>query len=267
MHEIGMEEYKERVLEVLVKIDKICRKNNFTYMLFYGTLLGAVRHKGFIPWDDDIDIVMPREDYYKLGKYIIEHPELELNYIDVSNRDDTFYYCAKVCDARTVVNESRFRHIKGYGAFVDVFPLDYLPEKEKERIRYRNKELFWERVIQHSAEMKPGSGHSLMQIVRKNLAFYGAKLFDAHDVLLKMHKRYIKFDEKPTKYMGLPWDGIPYESDWLKNRIEIEFEGRYFYAPSEIDKVLTRSFGDYMQLPPENERVYKHHLKCYWAEQ
>lgn len=106
-----------------------------------------------------------------------------------------------------------------------------------------------------------------MQIVRKNLAFYGAKLFNAHDVLLKMHKRYIKFDEKPTKYMGLPWDGILYESDWLKNRIESEFEGRYFYAPSEIDKVLTRSFGDYMQLPPENERVYKHHLKCYWAEQ
>ena len=55
-----------------------------------------------------------------------------------------------------------------------------------------------------------------MQIVRKNLAFYGAKLFDAHDVLMKMHKRYIKFDEKPTEYMGLPWVGIPYESDWLK---------------------------------------------------
>lgn len=106
-----------------------------------------------------------------------------------------------------------------------------------------------------------------MQIVRKNLAFYGAKLFGAHDVLMKMHKRYIKFDEKPTEYMGLPWDGIPYESDWLKNRIESEFEGRYFYAPSEIDKVLTRSFGDYMQLPPENKRVYKYHLKCYLAEQ
>ena len=73
-----------------------------------------------------------------------------------------------------------------------------------------------------------------MQIVRKNLAFYGAKLFDAHDVLMKMHKRYIKFDEKPTEYMGLPWDGIPYESDWLKNRIESEFEGRYFSDLLEI---------------------------------
>ena len=267
MRKIEIEEYKERVLEVLVKIDKICRANEFTYMLFYGTLLGAVRHKGFIPWDDDIDIVMPRDDYYKLGKYIVEHPELELNYIDVSNRDDTFYYCEKVCDAKTVVNESRYRHINGYGAFVDVFPFDYLPEKVSARIQYRDKELFWARVVQHSAELMPGQGHTLKQRIGKNVAFYVSRLFDAHKVLLKMHKRYMKFDEKPTKYMGLPWDGIPYESDWLKNRIEIEFEGRYFYAPSEIDKVLTRSFGDYMQLPPENERFYKHHLECYLMEQ
>lgn len=86
-----------------------------------------------------------------------------------------------------------------------------------------------------------------MQIVRKNLAFYGAKLFDAHDVLMKMHKRYIKFDEKPTEYMGLPWDGIPYESDWLKNRIESEFEGRYFYAPlinrQGIDQIFWRLYA------------------------
>ena len=102
-----------------------------------------------------------------------------------------------------------------------------------------------------------------MQIVRKNLAFYGAKLFDAHDVLMKMHKRYIKFDEKPTEYMGLPWDGIPYESDWLKNRIESEFEGRYFYAPSEIDKVLPRSFGDYMTPPPVEKQVTHHSNKVY----
>lgn len=72
-----------------------------------------------------------------------------------------------------------------------------------------------------------------MQIVRKNLAFYGAKLFDAHDVLLKMHKRYIKFDEKPTKYMGLPWDGIPYESDWLKIESKVNLREGIFMPPQK----------------------------------
>lgn len=70
-----------------------------------------------------------------------------------------------------------------------------------------------------------------MQIVRKNLAFYGAKLFDAHDVLMKMHKRYIKFDEKPTEYMGLPWDGIPYESDWLKIESKANLREGIFMPP------------------------------------
>ena len=72
-----------------------------------------------------------------------------------------------------------------------------------------------------------------MQIVRKNLAFYGAKLFDAHDVLLKMHKRYIKFDEKPTKYMGLPWVGIPYESDWLKIESKANLREGIFMPPQK----------------------------------
>lgn len=136
MRKLTVEEYKACVLNVLEKIDYVCRENGYTYMICYGTLLGAVRHKGFIPWDDDIDIVMPREDYYKLGSYIIEHPELELNYIDISNRNDTFYYCAKVCDSKTIVKEGRYRELKGYGAFVDIFPLDYLPEDKKERERY-----------------------------------------------------------------------------------------------------------------------------------
>lgn len=78
------------------------------------------------------------------------------------------------------------------------------------------------------------------------MAFYVSRLFDAHKVLLKMHKRYMKFDEKPTKYMGLPWDGIPYESDWLKNRIEIEFEGRYFMLLRNrqgIDQIFWRLYA------------------------
>ena len=70
MKEISIQAYKGIVLDILVRIDKICREHNLTYMLMYGTLIGAIRHKGFIPWDDDIDIVMPREDYYTLMELI-----------------------------------------------------------------------------------------------------------------------------------------------------------------------------------------------------
>lgn len=263
MKKITMKEYKECVLNVLEKIDFICRENNYTYMICYGTLLGAVRHKGFIPWDDDIDIVMPRKDYYKLGQYIIDHPEVGLNYIDISNRKDSIYYCAKVCDANTIVKESRFKQIEGYGAFVDVFPLDYLPEDSKERMRYCKRELFWARIVQHAAELTPGKGDGLKQDVLKKLAFYGAKIFNAEKVLLKMHQRYIKFDEVPTKYIGIPWDSNCFKTEWFQDKVEVEFEGKLFFAPKEIEKVLKASYGDYMRLPAEKDRVYKHHLECY----
>ncbi|MBQ6402958.1 MAG: LicD family protein [Oscillospiraceae bacterium] len=263
MRKLEIEEYKERVFNVLISIDKICRENELKYMLCYRTLLGAVRHKGFIPWDDDIDIVMPREDYYKLGGYLTEHPECELNFIDISNRKDTIYYCAKICDSRTIVKESRYKPVEGYGAFVDVFPLDYLPDDEKEREKLRKKELFWIRMAQHAAELSPGNGKTIKQRVLKNLAFICSRFFVAGNILRRMHVRYMRMDQKPTKYIGVPWSPELFEAAWFDNVVEIEFEGHAFLAPAETDKVLTACYGDYMQLPPEKDRVYKHHLVCY----
>lgn len=263
MQKIGINEYKERILDILVKVDKICRENNYVYVIFYGTLLGAVRHKGFIPWDDDIDIVMPREDYYKLGEYIINHPELGLNYIDIKNRKDTIYYCAKVCDSETVVKESRYKQIKGYGAFIDVFPLDYLPEEEDKRIKQQRKELFWVKLLQHSAELSPGKGVGIKQKILKNIAFLFAKFFDTEKIISEMHQRYILFNAIPTRYMGVPWESIPFEAQWFNDRVEVEFEGKKFFAPAEMKKVLSLSYGNYMQLPSEEDRIYKHHLECY----
>ena len=263
MRKLTVEEYKACVLNVLEKIDYVCRENGYTYMICYGTLLGAVRHKGFIPWDDDIDIVMPREDYYKLGSYIIEHPELELNYIDISNRNDTFYYCAKVCDSKTIVKEGRYRELKGYGAFVDIFPLDYLPEDNKERERYCREELFWERIVQHSAELTPGKSENYKQEILKKLAFVFSRLFSSERILRKMHQRYIEFDKIKTAYIGIPWDSHFFKTEWFEHIIELEFEGKLFFAPKDYDKVLKSSYGDYMKLPPEKDRRYSHHLEGY----
>lgn len=258
MRELSIEEYKTRVLNVLVKIDEICRENGFKYFIFYGTLLGAVRHKGFIPWDDDIDIVMFRDDYYKLADYIIAHPELGLNYIDIYNRDDTIYYCAKVCDAETIVKESSFVTIDGYGAFVDIFPLDYLEEDESKRKKVLKRELFWEKVHQHASMQRRKNAGFL-----KSAADWFSHFFDASKIIRKMHERYMENDKTPTRYMGLPFDKSVYDVEWLKESVDLEFDGHKFIAPKEYDTVLTATYGDYMKLPPEEDRVYKHSLDCY----
>ena len=263
MRKMSLDEYKKRILNVLIKIDDICRKNHLRYCICYGTLLGAVRHKGFIPWDDDIDIVMPRKDYYLLGKYILKHPELELNYIDISNRKDTTFYCAKVCDSHTVVREFNIKPLKGYGAFVDVFPFDFLPENEIERKKYMNKALYWERIVQHSIMVKPLKGDNLKHDILLKASFAYSHLFNTSKTLMKMHREFRKNDRNKTEYVGVPYDPHVFLADWFAGSIDIDFEGHKFLAPAEYDKVLTARYGNYMQLPPEEERIYKHHLDCY----
>ena len=121
MREVSMDEYKQLLVGVLEKIDYICRSNNLQYSIFYGTLLGAVRHHGFIPWDDDVDIVMPIEDY-DLFCDLVRKGSYGINIIRPEENMDTCFPFGKVCDIRTSIQESNLGPIEGYGAYVDVFP-------------------------------------------------------------------------------------------------------------------------------------------------
>ena len=169
MKQLTSEEYKNLLLETMLKIDRICRDNSFRYSIVYGTLLGAIRHKGFIPWDDDMDIAMTRGEYAKLKAYISAHPELELNVIDINNQKDTIYACGKICDARTIVKESNFRPVEGYGAFIDVFLLDNIPDDEKERKRFKAHARYLVKLIQHSSKMRPGKPEGLKHAILTDL--------------------------------------------------------------------------------------------------
>lgn len=265
MHKLTSEEYKERVLGVLVKVDQICRENGFTYMLCYGTLLGAVRHRGFIPWDDDIDIVMPRADYYRLADYLIAHPETGLNYIDIYNREDTIYYCAKICDAQTEAREATFRPVAGYGAFIDVFPLDYLPNDAAERAAYKKKALHWERIVQHSSKATPAKAKNPIHFLLSRGAFLYAHCYSTGKVIHKMHDTFMQNDREKTSYIGVPY-GTSFHSDDFEQTTELEFEGCRFFAPYHYDRVLTASYGDYWKLPPEDKRI-SHAIECYTKEE
>ena len=121
------------MLPVLVFIDKICREHNLRYSLAYGTLIGAIRHKGFIPWDDDIDILMPRPDYEKLQNIIKNMNSDEFGIMD-SNDLDSFYVTrmAKIFNKKTYLKEFPHKYILEYGAFVDIFAVNGMPDNVAE---------------------------------------------------------------------------------------------------------------------------------------
>ncbi len=266
MRQLTSEEYKNKMLEVMLKIDRICRENDIWYSIIYGTLLGAVRHQGFIPWDDDMDIAMPRSEYYKLREYITGHPELGIDFIDINNRSDTIYICGKICDTGTLVKESSFRTVDGFGAFVDVFPLDNLPDNERERKQFRSYARYQARLIQHSAKLKPGKPQGIKHAFLLYSAFLYAHCFSTHKLIKKLDEYCMKFKGMDTEYVG-----VPYFEEYFKRRdfdelIDLPFEGHMLRAPKNYDSILNTSYnGSYWQLPPPEERI-NHLVECYWKE-
>lgn len=129
MKEINTVELKRIELDILKYIKTQCEKYNLRYYLAYGTLLGAVRHKGFIPWDDDIDIHMPREDYDKLIELEYNNPDSKYKLLSPKYNKDYYYSFAKMVDNETILEETGLKQIKELGVYVDIFPLDYIKKK------------------------------------------------------------------------------------------------------------------------------------------
>lgn len=262
MRRLTADEYKERLLNVILKIDRICRENGCWYSIIYGTLLGAVRHKGFIPWDDDIDIAMPRADLYKLGKFIEKHPEEGLNFIDISNRKDTIYTCAKVCDTATVVKESRFKAVEGYGVFVDVFALDNLPNDQSKRKKFKSRARYLARIIQHASLISPGKPHGLKKTILVYVSFIYSKFFSVEKTLQKLTKHCTKYNDDKTDYFGVPYHLTVLKKSYFSEIADLPFEGYLLKGPKQYDEVLRSMYRDPYTLPPENKRI-THRIEGY----
>lgn len=261
MKQLTVEEYKQVELDILIKVDKICRENNINYFLFAGTLIGAVRHQGFIPWDDDIDISMLRTDYDKLAA-IIQNGGYGLNFIRIEENPDTIYPYGKICDQTTEIDEKNFKSVNGYGVFIDVFPFDYLPEDEKERTKLKKKYFRMYQLLTHSSRTGYVKTDSMITNIKRNVAFHFAKLFNTKKLITRMNADFVKLNERKSNLVGLAW-AFAWMFEDYQSTSEVTFEGHTFLAPKNPDRVLKTHFGDYMKLPPESERVLKHTLVCY----
>lgn len=268
-NELSLKDIQLGEYEILKKIHNICKELNIRYYLFYGTLLGAVRHKGFIPWDDDIDIIMPRPDYNLLIEYIKENSEnlKPLQLMHYSTNKDYIYPIARVSDDRYILH---FKNTKEYGLglFIDVYPIDGCGNtaEEAKKIWNKNKiKKFWVGV--YGIRQYKKSTKSMLKSILKYMAMQMVKLFDVPKMIAKLDTEASLLNFDDYAYVGCTaWQvsGLGYFRKELLDEIAlVKFEDGMFYAPSQYDEVLKETYGDYMQLPPESKRIPHHEYVAY----
>lgn len=245
------------MLEILKKVDSICKKHNLRYFIDWGTLLGAIRHKGFIPWDDDLDISMPREDYEKFLE--IAQDELGNDYFLQTPDTDKYYNFYHVPTKIRDMN-SRFLEITesgdekyNQGIYIDVFPLDRAPDSN---IIYKLQDIYsfiLERCLILEMSYKEFS------IQRK--IFYPIVYFIVKVLGDKGRAKLERFLRNFGKHSNGDWRvGIEvsfrkrYKDEWIFPLREIEFEGVNVMAPNNPDAILKKYYNNYMELPKEEDR-------------
>lgn len=276
MKEMTNEEMQTVELDILRVIARICEQQHLEYFLMYGTLLGAARHKGFIPWDDDLDIMMKRADYDKFLKYLIEHEEELKPYKLFSklNNPDYPFMIARFCDTRYKYVANNEKDC-GMGIFVDIYPIDGSGNTWKEVKRkgdyfrllssmcfLASREHFFVDHIEYSSKK------SIKQTVIKFPMYLIAKILGVKFWMKKLDVLKEKYKYEECKYVGPTTWQSDYRRDvmkkeWVDKTVFIEFEGEQFRAPQGYKEILKHKYGNYMEMPPVEKRVATHDYKAY----
>lgn len=265
MKELDLKEIQQIEIELLKKFHSICIEHNIRYFISHGTLLGALRYKAFIPWDDDLDVLVPREDYDKLmkvyhdsGRYKLFAPERNGAYL---------YPYAKLCDMTTRKIEGGYNNGVELGIDIDVFPLDNWDddlEKAKSEVKRQRKNM---RGLTLSKLQKSDSINPVKRFVKGFVMVY-YKLHGSAYYVERIMKEANKPEQRGSRYMGGKCWNVYGERDIMPaevfaEAIELEFEGQKFFAPIGYDTFLSSLYGDYMPEPPVEKRKTNHSFKAY----
>lgn len=269
MEEIKLEELKKIEFEVMCQIREICREQNIMYFLDGGTLLGAVRHNGFIPWDDDIDICMPRPDYNRFIDYCKNN---DTPFGLASHETDSKYtqLFAKAYAKDTVCEEIYGNRQKAeYGVCVDIFPLDGLGNSQDEALKLLHKSLFKRSLLKAAnwkSFFKSKTRKWYVEPVRF-VFFVLSRFVNPQKLIYKIEKIYRDIPYESSKKVGVVC-GL-YDDKEIMDCTIFEkftyavFENEEFTIPERYDAFLTNLYGDYMELPPPEKRVTHHTFKAY----
>ena len=260
MRTISDLELRQLQLDILRQVHNYCQDKGLKYFLAGGTLIGAVRHKGYIPWDDDIDLFMPRKDYDLFLDYYNLQNETSTRVISLRTRPDYYLSYAKVEDVRTELIEDVDSGCK-MGVNIDLFPLDGVPDDEEERKRYFKK-------IQRLRNMETLKGVSVNWRKRNPLKKILLAPRSLRSIVESLEHAVDKtlVDTKDVANVSSGNNGINscFPREAITDDIDILFEGEYFKTMQGYESYLLINYGDFMKLPPEDKRISHHAFTAYW---
>lgn len=267
MRQIHLDELKKIQLDILDVIDEFCVQNNIRYSLACGSMLGAIRHNGYIPWDDDIDIYIPREDY---KKFIQIFPE-ELGYIKVASleRDPKWNRAyAQAYDSRTIMNEFAYSTVK-VGVYIDIYPIDSVPDSDDAWLRYnkiRRTLIRLQEIKYIPIRMKRSILKNLVLIIGKIILLpFSSRIIAKSINLFAQRNNGMGYGRSFECVQGM-LQKRPFQSSLMTEFIRIPFENRHFMIMKDYDAYLSNGYGNYMQLPPKEKQVSHHEFEAYWKK-
>lgn len=266
MKKLESDGIKNIELNILIAFNHFCKENNLRYYLSGGTLLGAIRHKGFIPWDDDIDVCMPRNDYEKLIEIF---PEVYKNrYILKSIQRKNFVFpFIKLIDSNTKIFSKYNNSYVDSNLWIDILPVDGLPKDNKKlSLLYKSVTFYRKLLMLNFANM--GQGRTKLKKFFKPMAILIAKVIGVNKCIKKIEKIAKIYDYNKSDYVGvITWGLYGVGERMKKNEFEksvyVDFEGYKFPTFSCWDSYLKGLYKNYMELPPIEKRI-THEIEAYY---
>lgn len=269
---VSQDEIRNVSLKIFNKVLQICNELDIDVWIMYGTLIGAVRHKGFIPWDDDFDLIMKRKDYDKFIEFCVKNKKaLAPYYIDHFSVNPEYpFYIARICDPNYILKFDNMSYTSGM--FIDLYPFDGMGDdldywrSSKDGGKYKRKiELIKAMIWEHNFN-NPFIGSNLLKKTLRGVLGIYAKTKSNKYWMEKLDEIARTFSWDESKYVApVGWDnrvrGL--KREWFEGTTWLQFEQIKVPVPIKYKEILTEIYGDYMKLPPKDKRVATHFYKAY----
>jgi len=271
MKELSIREIQLQSLDIMKDIHEFCVSNNIKYTLAYGSMLGAIRHKGFIPWDDDIDVMMPRKDWERFSREFVSKRGYHL--LSAYDKDNYMIFTRVYDNQNTIVTyPAPTSKIENLGVWVDVLPIDGIPS-DITKVPYQRLCLLLRNTVNRRISMLQKA--PLLKRIKRTIKSILYRLPNIHSSIVLFHKIARKYDFGTTEKcsnlccrdaLDSGKMEVLYTSDFSSS-ILMPFEDTSLFVASGYDRILKMTYGDYMQLPPVEKQIVRHSFASYYKKE